>query len=327
MEYEIKDCIDAGTEYCPCHLAETGDCLLCSQLAGKNFCDCINWKGVCIYQEYIWNGGKSKEERKNYICEIYKKENIFKNVILLTIRVKHELAQNLIHPGSYVFLRDINSNQYFDFPISIMDTDLEENTITLAIEIKGVKTKKFNLLKEGEKIDIRGPYWNGELGLKNIYNSRDGKSILIARGIGQAPLVPVLKKLYSNGNKTTVIIDNADYDKSFIDEYLTMCNSKVIECSTLNKGELSLELINILNNEINDENINLVHCSGPDILIFKTLEFINDKIAFSCCNNAKMCCGEGVCGACTVRYQGHIIKKLCKIQSDPKYIFKGRRFL
>ncbi|NFG18899.1 sulfide/dihydroorotate dehydrogenase-like FAD/NAD-binding protein, partial [Clostridium botulinum] len=49
MEYEIKDCIDAGSEYCPCHLAETGDCILCSQLSGKKFCDCINWKGVCIY--------------------------------------------------------------------------------------------------------------------------------------------------------------------------------------------------------------------------------------------------------------------------------------
>lgn len=327
MEYEIKDCIDAGTEFCPCHLAETGDCLLCSQLAGKNFCDCINWKGVCIYQEYIWNGGKAREERKNYTCEIIKKETICKNVLILTIVAKHELVQNLVHPGSYIFIREINSNSYYDIPISIMDTDLKENTLTIAIEIKGIKTKKINLLIEGDKINIRGPYWNGELGLKNIYKSKDGKSILIARGIGQAPLVPVLKKLYANGNKTTVILDAANYGVSFIDKYLNMCNSKLIECNTIDKGNLSNELINIMNKEMNDEKINLVHCSGPDILIYKTLEFLHDKIAFSCCNNAKMCCGEGICGACSIRYQGHKIKKLCKIQSEPKYIFQDRRFL
>lgn len=73
MEYEIKDCIDAGSEYCPCHLAETGDCILCSQLSGKKFCDCINWKGVCIYQEFIWNGKKAKEERETYLGKIIKK--------------------------------------------------------------------------------------------------------------------------------------------------------------------------------------------------------------------------------------------------------------
>lgn len=47
MDYEVIDCIDAGTEFCPCHLAEEGECILCSQLHGKCFCDCVNWKGVC----------------------------------------------------------------------------------------------------------------------------------------------------------------------------------------------------------------------------------------------------------------------------------------
>lgn len=45
MDYEVIDCIDAGTEFCPCHLAEEGECILCSQLHGKCFCDCVNWKG------------------------------------------------------------------------------------------------------------------------------------------------------------------------------------------------------------------------------------------------------------------------------------------
>lgn len=327
MNYEIRDCIDAGTEYCPCHLSETGDCILCSQLSGKTFCDCINWKGVCIYQEYIWNGGKAKEGRKTYTCKIISKENPEDKIMVLTVLAPHELVKNLIHPGSYIFLRAYKTSPFYDVPISIMDINVEENTFTIAIEVKGIKTKKLDVLKDEDKILVRGPYWNGELGLKHIYKSKDGVSILIARGIGQAPMIPVLKKLYGSGNKTIVIFDKSNYKKSLIDKYLEMCNSEVIYCSTLQGGNLSEDFKNLLTKLMENNKINLIHCSGPDILNYKVIEYIGDKAPFSCCNNAKMCCGEGICGACSTRYKGHKVKKLCKVQIEPKYIFKERRFI
>jgi dihydroorotate dehydrogenase electron transfer subunit len=51
------------------------------------------------------------------------------------------------------------------------------------------------------------------------------------------------------------------------------------------------------------------------------------NIKFSCANNAKMCCAEGICGTCTNRYKGHVTKKLCKYQTDPKFIFERRRLI
>ena len=72
MFKETIDCIDAGTEFCPCHLAESGECILCSQLQGGHFCDCLNWKGVCIYQEFHDNGNKAKEQRKTYTCRSWR---------------------------------------------------------------------------------------------------------------------------------------------------------------------------------------------------------------------------------------------------------------
>ena len=327
MNYELKDCIDAGTEFCPCHLAETGDCILCSQLSGKAFCDCANWKGVCIYQEFIWNGSKAKAGRKNYLCNILKKELIEDNLLILTIKTSHKLAIDLSKVGSYIFIRNPKTEQFYDAPISIMDSDISEDCIKVGIEIKGIKTKSIALLEEGNGILIRGPFWNGDLGLKNIYNSKNSTCIIVARGIGQAPMLPVMKKLHANGNKIIVIMDKAPYKEIFIEDYLKQCNAEVIECNTLENGSLSEEAKIVIQSILNKENVSLVHCSAADILIFSIIEFIDDRVKTSCCNNAKMCCGEGICGTCTARFRGHRVKKMCKFQIEPKYVFEGRRLI
>ena len=36
MTYKEEVCIDAGSENCPCLLAESGDCITCSRLKGKD---------------------------------------------------------------------------------------------------------------------------------------------------------------------------------------------------------------------------------------------------------------------------------------------------
>jgi NAD(P)H-flavin reductase len=238
------------------------------------------------------------------------------------------MAQDLVHPGSYIFLRKENTIAFYDTPISVMDVDLEENIIKVVIEGKGIKTKELWSLKENDKVLLRGPYWNGVLGLKNIYKCRDSNVLLIARGIGQAPLIPVMKKLYSNGNNIFVILDTVNYNDTFIQEYLNMCSAKVMKVPILTKGELTEEFKKLLNENINKENIKLIHVDAQDIIIYELLEFIeNNEVKITCCNNAKMCCGEGICGTCSVRYKGHVVKRLCKLQTEPEYIFKDRRLI
>ena len=86
MIKEAIDCIDAGTEYCPCKLAESGECLICSQCQGECFCDCLNWKGVCIYQELYNNGNKAKEGRKTYDCIVEDVTNYNNNMIMIKFK-------------------------------------------------------------------------------------------------------------------------------------------------------------------------------------------------------------------------------------------------
>ena len=232
MIKEAVDCIDAGTEYCPCKLAEYGQCLICSQCQGKMFCDCLNWKGVCIYQELYNNSNKAKEGRKTYNCVVTNVDKYDNNLIIIEFKAPHKLVLDLVKPGSYVFIRTDEIN-YFDIPISIMNSDMDNDIITIAVEIRGIKTKKLLDIKINENIVIRGPYWNGVFGITNISAQKNGKALILARGIGLAPMMPVIRRLISQNNQLKVIIDKDPFEVNFANKLLNHYNVRVVENSSL----------------------------------------------------------------------------------------------
>ena len=330
MFKESIDCIDAGSEFCPCHLGESGECILCSQLQGQKFCDCCNWKGVCIYQELHDNGGKAKEGRKTYNCKVVEKIMCQDDVLLIKFEAPHKLAIDLVRPGSFIFIRS-DENIYFDVPISILESNIENNIISIMIEIRGIKTKRLLTINEGENIAIRGPYWNGVFGVKNIQKQKENNVIILARGIGIAPMMPVIQRLVLNNNNITLLLDKAPFNDIYVDKWLDKLNVVPVEISLIDKGNLSDEAKVSIKSILKNTDIKLIHIAGADILTYKVIDFLDElnrkDIDLSCCNNIKMCCGEGICGSCTIRFAGHKVKRFCKTQTDPRSIFEGRRFI
>ena len=231
MINEKIDCIDCGSEYCPCHLAESGECLICSQLQGKCFCDCVNWEGVCVYQELFNNGGKIKKTRKTYNCTVIKSNLIEENLLELTFIVPHKLAIDLVRPGSYIFIRT-DKNQFFDIPISVLESNIDNDTITTVIEIRGIKTKKLLSINKNDTIAIRAPYFNGVFGIRDLLKIENSNALVLGRGIGLAPMIPVIKKLLSNNNEIDVLTDFAPFKNNFAKNYIRQFNIEPVETIT-----------------------------------------------------------------------------------------------
>lgn len=57
------ECVDAGSAYCPCQLAELGQCIECSLLRGEDECRC-HWAGSCIWSHSQWGRGKIRQSCK-----------------------------------------------------------------------------------------------------------------------------------------------------------------------------------------------------------------------------------------------------------------------
>lgn len=329
MVKQAIECIDLGTEYCPCKLAEQGQCLICSQCQGECFCDCCNWNGVCVYQEFNNNGNKAKEGRKTYDCTVTEVTNYDNKAIMINFKAPHKLVLDLVKPGSYIFIRT-DENKYFDIPISIMNSDINNDILTVVVEIRGIKTKRLLDTMENQNIVIRGPYWNGVFGIKNIKAQKNKKALVLARGIGIAPMMPVIRRLISNGNKVTAALDIEPFNENFSDKFLKEYDLEIRETTLIEKGKLTEYAKVIIKDSLKD-GVDYIHIAGADILTYDIIDYLNeigrDDVLLSCCNNFKMCCGEGICGACTARFSGHRVKRFCKEQADPRVVFDGRRFI
>lgn len=329
---QIRKCMDYGTSYCPCELAQCDQCIICDELREmekKCDCNCKNSKGFCVYSEFLFNNKKAKQDRKVYSCIIQDKKEIEKNLFIIEIVLPRELFILINKPSSFVFIKPTGLNDNFFTPITIYKKNNEKNSVTLIIENKGVKTNSiFN--SDEDTVDIKGPYWNGLHGIDNLSKCKNSSSLVIARGVGAAPVLSIIKELNENNNKAICLIDMEGFEANFIEDELNKSNCLVYDIKVIHEGKISVTFIDFVKDIINKEKISLIGILSSDFIIKSILDELNefdDSINYFCSNNAKMCCGEGVCGSCSVRFKGNRIRKLCKEQMDPKELFVDRRFI
>ena len=317
LDQLVKKCIDINTKYCPCLLAQTNHCTFCSKLQGQETCNC-NWQGVCIFYEKYWQdklqSAIKHKERMTEETKALVQEPIGNKTYLLEFEVSEELAKQLDQPGSFVFLRRLSDPLYCHFPVGVMS--VAKTKVTVVIETVGAKSSRFILNKE-EALAVRGPYYNGVLGKPWLDNLENSFVIVIAGGIGQAPALPILKKLLQKNNKIVVIAAPGKTGEFFIQKEIMSLPIEFYPVRSLRTDGFNL-LENILTKQPD-----LLVSAGPDAQhsgIIRLLCKCNINVPMAATNNATMCCGEGICGSCEKITQDNKVIKMCKTQIDYQQI-------
>lgn len=309
-------CVDSKTSYCPCHLVETKSCPVCSILRGEDYCDC-HWQGICIYQEFLWRN-KKINKRKSLVFDIVDKKYIRDNLITIKLKVnKPGILLSCNQPGVYTFLKGYNLPDFYNTPLSVMDVDNKNNTILFTIGVIGPKTKA---LANAKTITFKGPYFNGLFGLKHINSSFKKRWLIIGKGIGQIPLILLIKKLNKNKNKLNVFLDPGLLKINIVQDKLSQMGVPIQKIDLDSpKDEKTIEDFIIY------DSVDYICSVGSD-LQHKKIQYLIDKsakrIPLIISNNQKLCCGEGICGSCKVIHQGKAIN-MCKTQFDSKKILGG----
>lgn len=315
MKARLK-CIDVNTPYCPCLLAETNHCVLCSHLQGKKFCDC-DWNGLCILNEKQWHPTMKITEdmifRQELEAKVVVKEKISENTYLISFEVNDELASALQKVGSFVFLRRLEDPQFFHFPVEIMQ--VSGTKITVVIGAIGPKSTRL-IEDETGKILVRGPYFNGVFGQPWIDVISCGTILVVAGGLGQSPALPIIETLVVHHNQVVAILAPGQTGKIFIAEELSRLGVKVHEVQSFRKEGLSLIHELFISEACRPD---LVVSAGPDDqhkAIIKAMQAVNVNLPLAATNNATMCCGEGICGSCDRLTKDHQKIRTCKVQTE-----------
>ena len=137
--------------------------------------------------------------------------------------------------------------------------------------------------------------------------------ILIAGGIGQAPLFPLATKLTRSSNRVMAMLAPGKVGKVFIDGQLEEMGVQVHKVSSMRQSGISML------REWFALKPDLIVSAGPDAQhygVIAAMQAAGVNVPMVATNNATMCCGEGICGSCLKKTRDNQTIRMCKQQTD-----------
>ncbi|MCF7869562.1 MAG: sulfide/dihydroorotate dehydrogenase-like FAD/NAD-binding protein, partial [Candidatus Omnitrophica bacterium] len=147
-------------------------------------------------------------------------------------------------------------------PLTLVDNNPQEGTITLIVQEAGFSTKQLAKLKEGDSLySVTGPLGH-PTEIKNY-----GKIILVGGGVGIAEIYPVAKALKKAGNQLTIIIGAKTKDLLILEQELKqISNLFYISTDDGTAGRKGF-VTDLLEEVISENSYDLVYTVGPLLMM------------------------------------------------------------
>jgi ferredoxin--NADP+ reductase len=188
-------------------------------------------------------------------------------------------------------------------PLTFVDWQPKNGTITLIFQEVGVSTRKLGSLNVNEEIcDVVGPLGNPSE-IKNY-----GTVVIVGGGVGTALSLPIARALRKAGNKVISII-GARNEKLLIleEEMRRICDEVYITTDDGSKGYkgFGCDMLKILIER--GYSIDIVYAIGPTVMMKAVVEVTRPyRIKTVVSLNPIMVDGMGMCGACRVSVGGKV---------------------
>ncbi len=215
--------------------------------------------------------------------------------------VEAPLVAAKCQPGHFVIVMPGEEGERI--PLTIADYERNKGTITLIFMVVGTTTMKLSKLNAGEDLYA----FVGPLGHASEIEDY-GTAVMVAGGIGTAPIYPIARELKEKGNHIITIQGARSKDLLFWEDKLASVSDEFIvttdDGTYGRKGLVTEPLKEILEND-KDKKIGVVYAIGPAIMMkfcSLTTKPFNVKTIVSL--NSIMIDGTGMCGGCRVDVSG-----------------------
>lgn len=199
-------------------------------------------------------------------------------------------------PGQFVLVKLDETGERI--PLTIADFDPQLGTITLIFQEVGKSTKKMGMLEVGDGFDsLAGPLGHPT----RIQNY--GTVVMVAGGVGIAPLFPIVRSLKQSGNKVLTILGARTQSLLFWQKRMAQFSDELIMCtddgSNGRKALVTEPLKDII--ALNNSEISHIWAIGPAVMMKKVVETTRPyHIPTTVSLNTIMIDGTGMCGGCRV---------------------------
>jgi ferredoxin/flavodoxin---NADP+ reductase len=209
--------------------------------------------------------------------------------------VEAPLIARKAQPGQFVIVRTDERSERI--PLTIADFDAKAGVITLIIQEVGKSTKQMGRLNVGEGFqNLAGP-----LGYPTEIENY-GTVVLVAGGLGIAPMYPIARALKNAGNRVITIIGARTKSLLFWENRLLRNSDELIVCTDDGSYGRHSTVVQPLQEILNSgEKIAHVWAIGPAIMMMKASEAtMSYGVPTIVSLNTVMIDGTGMCGGCRV---------------------------
>lgn len=205
-------------------------------------------------------------------------------------------------PGQFVILRVWEKGERI--PITIVNGDPENGTVTLIIQGLGKTTRQMNMLNSGDYVhDLVGPLGQAT----HIENF--GLAVCVSGGVGTAEALPIARALKEAGNTVIAIIGAREKALVICEaEMRTICDEVIITTDDGSYGTHGL-VTDVLKTVIaRDTKPDFVLAVGPLPMMRAVSEMTRPfSIKTMVSLNSIMVDGTGMCGGCRATVDGKTV--------------------
>lgn len=236
-------------------------------------------------------------KNKYKLNEIVQKEKLAPSIT--KFKIYAPVVAKSVKAGQFVVVR---TDDYAErVPLTVADTDLEQKSITLVVQIVGIATRKMDALDVGDVfLDVVGPL--GE----PTEIEKLGTVVSIGGGVGVAPVYPITKALKAAGNRIISIIGARTEEMLILKEEMQAISDEFYIATDDGSAGHHGFVTDVLKRLMEEgQEINLVVAIGPGIMMRAVSNMTREPgIKTIVSLNSLMVDGTGMCGCCRITVGG-----------------------
>jgi len=245
---------------------------------------------------------------QEYEAGILRTKLLTNNIYLIDLSCDAVACESV--PGQFVQVRvGYGTDPFLRRTFSVCGADPERGEIILMIKIKGHGTKILCSIKKGKTINVIGTLGNGF----DLHLGGRGPCVLVAGGMGVAPLVFLANKLKQSIKRTVIFMMGAQNsgELSIIDGLIAE-GTEIMTATDDGSSGFHGFVSKLLQENISLINPAAIYACGP-FQMMKAVAAIAKNKSISCqvSLEERMACGVGACFGCAVELSNGQMARTC----------------